>query len=392
MAKAFTPGLKVTPRTTYRARRLLPISGEVEVKLGDRVGADAVVAQTFMEGDVFPMRAANMMSANPKDLPSLMLKQVGEAVNKDEPIARSKGIFGMMRTEIRSTAAGVIESVSDSTGMVIIRGPKQPVAVRAYIAGDVVEVLPREGVVVQSQVALIQGIFGVGGETHGMIQVVCEKPDEPLDERHVGSHHRGLIVVGGGRMTAGAIRRAREVGAVAVVSGGIDDRDLRDFLGYDIGVAVTGSEKLGITLIITEGFGDIAMAQRTFDLLKSHHGRLASVNGATQIRAGVMRPEIVIPLEGAADGAGSAAGAGRASSAGTADTSVAGGAVAGVLEIGTPVRVIRDPYFGMLGTVKALPEQPAVLGSGSKARVLDVALTNGQVVTVPRANVELIEE
>ena len=30
-------------------------------------------------------------------------------------------------------------------------------------------------------------------------------------------------------------------------------------LGYDLGVAVTGSEKLGLTLIITEGFGEIAM-------------------------------------------------------------------------------------------------------------------------------------
>jgi len=180
-------------------------------------------------------------------------------------------------------------------------------------------------------------------------------------------------------MTAGAIRKAKQVGAAAVVSGGIDDHDLRDFLGHDIGVAVTGSEKLGITLIITEGFGDIAMAQRTFELLRSHDGRLASVNGATQIRAGVMRPEIVVPLE---DGVRSPAGGGGAS---------AGGAVAGVLEIGTPVRVIRDPYFGLLGTVKALPEQPAVLGSGSKARVLDVALADGRTVTVPRANVELIE-
>jgi hypothetical protein len=33
-----------------------------------------------------------------------------------------------------------------------------------------------------------------------------------------------------------------------------------------------------------------------------------------------------------------------------------------------------------------------VLGSGSKARVLEVALADGQRVTVPRANVELIAE
>ena len=127
---------------------------------------------------------------------------------------------------------------------------------------------------------------------------------------------------------------------------------------------------------MTEGFGDIAMAARTHGLLASHAGRAASVNGATQIRAGVMRPEIVIPLADEAAG----------------DAHAGGGATAGELSIGTPVRVIRDPWFGALGTVAALPEQPAVLGSGSKARVLEVALADGQRVTVPRANVELIAE
>ena len=378
MAKAFTPGLTVSARATYRARRLLPVDGEVTVGVGDRVAADDVVAQTFMDGDVFPMKVANMLGASPRDLPGLMLRRVGEQVAVGDPVARSKGMFGMFRTEVRSTAAGIVESVSDATGMVIVRGPRQPIAVRAFIGGTVVEVLPREGAVVENVVALVQGIFGIGGETSGAVAMACASPDEELDADDVTPAMRGAVVVGGARMTAAAIARAREVGAHAVISGGIDDQDLRDVLGHDIGVAVTGSERIGITLVITEGFGEIAMAARTFALLASHAGRTASVNGATQIRAGVMRPEIVIPL----DPASSAAGAPAMS---------AGGATAGVLEIGTPVRVIRDPHFGVLGTVAALPEQPAVLGSGSKARVLEVSVAGGLRITVPRANVELIE-
>jgi len=376
MAKAFTPGLTVTARAVYRARRILPIDGTVTVQAGQAVQADTVVAQTFMEGDAFPMKVANLLGANPKDLPGLMLKQVGDAVRKDEPIARSKGIFGMMKTEAKSSADGTIESVSDSTGMVIVRGPKQPIEVRAYVAGRVAELLPGEGAVIENTVALVQGIFGIGGEAHGPVAMACKAATEELDADDITAAMCGAVVVGGARMTAAAIAKAKQVGAAAVISGGIDDQDLRDFLGHDIGVAVTGSEKMGITLIVTEGFGSIAMAERTFALLASHAGRTASVNGATQIRAGVMRPEIVIPLE---DGRG-----------GGGERAAAGGAVAGVLEIGTPVRVIRDPHFGVLGTVSALPEQPAVLGSGSKARVLEVATADGQRLTVPRANVELI--
>jgi biotin carboxyl carrier protein len=397
MAKAFTPGLTVSARARYRARRILPLEGEVRVKPGDRVEADTVIAQTFMEGDAFPMKVAGMLGAQPKDLPGLMLVKVGDAVRVGQPVARSKGIFGMMRTEAASTADGTVESVSDSTGMVIVRGPRQPIEVRAFVAGTVVEVLPREGAIVENAVALVQGIFGIGGEAHGPIAMACGSHEEELDADDIVPAMRGAVVVGGARMTAAAIARAREVAAAAIVSGGIDDQDLRDFLGHDIGVAVTGSERMGITLIVTEGFGSIAMAARTFALLASHAGRTASVNGATQIRAGVMRPEIVVPLgsDAAAGAGGGTGGAGAAGASGAdapgARALAAGGATAGVLEVGTPVRVIRDPHFGVLGTVAALPERPAVLDSGSKARVLEVAVEGGARITVPRANVELIE-
>jgi hypothetical protein len=183
------------------------------------------------------------------------------------------------------------------------------------------------------------------------------------------------VVIGGGRMTSGAIEAAKKAGVSALISGGLDDLDLRNFLGYDLGVAITGSEHMGLTLIITEGFGDIAMAKRTHELLSRYEGKDASVNGATQIRAGVMRPEIIICLD-----------KGAAASPGDS------GGESGILEMDTTVRMIRDPFFGSIGKVTALPAEPHVLESGSKARVVDVRLESGETVTVPRANIELIEE
>jgi hypothetical protein len=171
------------------------------------------------------------------------------------------------------------------------------VQVRAYLSGIVVEVLPKEGVVVEAVISLIQGIFGVGGEAYGPIAVVCRDPAEPLDAKHITPDLKGKIVIGGGRMTGEAVQQAVKVGAAALVSGGIDDQDLKEILGYDLGVAVTGSERIGVTLIVTEGFGEIAMAERTYRLFSSRNGAAAAVSGATQIRAGVLRPEIVIPTE-----------------------------------------------------------------------------------------------
>ncbi len=63
----------------------------------------------------------------------------------------------------------------------------------------------------------------------------------------------------------------------------------------------------------------------------------------------------------------------------------------GRLEIGAPVRVIRDPYFGLIGRVRRFRPSRRCSQSGSKARVLEVTFESGEGVIIPRANVELIE-
>jgi len=164
------------------------------------------------------------------------------------------------------------------------------------------------------------------------------------------------------------------MGARGVIIGGIRDGDLSSFMGYDIGVAITGEEKVGLTLILMEGFGKMRMAAKTFNLLKRYDGRLACINGATQIRAGVLRPEIIVPFDKSIDGKDE-------------EKLLLEG-----LKPGLPVRIIGHPYFGALGKVTSLPIDLQKVETESDVRVLEVELEDGQRVFVPRANVELIEE
>ncbi|QGQ25891.1 hypothetical protein F1728_25900 [Gimesia benthica] len=376
MTQAYSPGLQVRRQTLHSSRRILPIPGDVLVKVGEQVTAQQIVAQTFMPGDVTPINVANQISVAPAEVPGCMLFQEGDEVQVGDLLARSKGIFGFFKSETKAKTAGTIESISHVTGQVILRGAPLPIQVRAYQAGIIKEVIPGQGVVIESQVTFLQGILGIGGEAYGKIQFACQIKDQPLTEDLLDESIKGKIVIGGARMTGTAVKRGIELGAAAIVSGGIDDEDLKEILGYDLGVAVTGSEHLGTTLIITEGFGDIAMADRTFNLLKEREGAEAAVNGTTQIRAGVLRPEIVIPLD-----------ISMTSDSSAEDVEV----TSGLLETGVPVRIIRDPYFGLLGEVGEMPTELRTLESGSQSRVLEVILDSGEKVIVPRANVELIE-
>ncbi len=374
MAHAYTPGLKVSRLTWIRKERRLPLKGTVLVEKGARVKAEDVVARTELPGNVVPINVAGMLSVPPEDLKHLMLKKEGEPVKKGEPIAMSKGFFGLFKSTVTAPTDGVIESISYITGQVILREPPVPVEVIAYIDGEVVEVIPDEGVVVQTKGSFIQGIFGIGGERIGTLRVAVDSPDQELTVDHIRPDDRNKVIVGGSFVTKAVLDKAVEVGACGIVVGGIDDANLRDFLGYDIGVAITGNEQKGITLIITEGFGRIEMAHRTFDLLKSLDGKKASINGATQIRAGVIRPEVIVALE--TDEEPKEEG-----------TELKEGLVPGSL-----VRVIREPYFGQIGKVVSLPAELQEIETEAKVRVLELELSNGQRVIIPRANVEIIEE
>ena len=373
-AHSYSPGLKVSNRTTIHLRRVLPISGKVLVNKGDIVTAKQIVAETFMPGDVIPINLANLLSVPPADIPECCEVKEGDSVEPGDVLARTKGIFGLFKNECPCDDSGTVETISDVTGQIILRGPKHPVNVLAFVPGKVNDIIKDQGVIIESEVSYVQGIFGIGGETFGRVKTVCKSPNEPLTADLFNSDVKGSVIIGGARMTVEAIRKAVDMGAAGIVSGGIDDEDLKEFLGYDLGVAITGSENLGLTMIITEGFGDIAMADRTFNLLTSCEGIEASINGATQIRAGVIRPSISIPVDSR-----------------VYKEEKEAVYVSGILEIGYPVRIIRDPYFGRIGKVHRLPSEPQILDSGSKARVLEVLFDSGKSVTIPRANVEIIE-
>ncbi len=371
MAHAYTPGLRVTERALVRRERRLPLKGEVLVRQGEAVSAQTVVARTHLPGNVQTMNLASALGIEPADIAARLVVPLGSTVKAGDIIAATKALFGLMKSEAKAPVAGTLESVSDVTGQAILREAPIPVEIDAFLEGTVTEVLPEEGVVIESVAAFVQGIFGVGGETHGPLAIAASGPDDELTVDRLTPDLAGKIVVGGSYVSHAVFKEAIRLGVRAVVVGGFDDRDLRDLLGYDLGVAITGQETLGATLILTEGFGRIRMAERTFQLLSRLAGRQAAVSGATQIRAGVMRPEIVVPLREAG--------------------AMAGESHTGGMEIGSLLRCIRGEHFGRIGRITALPAQLKELGSESHARVLEAELDGVGRVILPRANVELIE-
>ena len=165
MAHSYTPGLTVSERTVVRKRRMLPIPGAVIADVNDFTVSDDVVARAELPGKVHPLNLANLLGVAPDEVSNYLVKKPGEAVQRDEIIAENRPFIRWFKTQLRSPITGTLESVSAITGQVLLREPPRTLDVLAYIDERGVEVMCKQGVVIETECSLVQGIFGIGGET-----------------------------------------------------------------------------------------------------------------------------------------------------------------------------------------------------------------------------------
>lgn len=371
MSKSFTPGLKVLENTTIKKTRLLPLRGDVVLSKGDKVEPGTVVATTKIPGNVHMVNIANELNIDPSDIHNTINTSIDSDVSEGDIIAESSGLFGMFKSEIKSPVSGKVSNISDVTGQLVISEHPIPINLSAYVSGEITDIYEGEGVEISSNGAMVQGIIGIGGEQVGCLEVITNSPDETISESSITDEMEGKVIVAGSYIDYKIFQRACDVGASAILTGGFDYTDLNKVLGYNLGVAVTGNEDIQTSLIILEGFGKIPISNKAFNIFNKFNKKEASVNGSTQIRAGVMRPEIIIPhsnsnIHGAFN-----------------DEDL-------VIKKGSTVRIIRSPYFGSIGKVTDLPSDLVELESGTMVRAASVRFESGDTYVIPRSNMEII--
>ena len=370
MSKSYTPGLKVLKNTIILKERILPIKGEVHSTISEKVKAETVVASTEIPGNVQMINVANELNIDANQVPNSMLIKIDEEVKKGQIIARNLGFFGFFKSEIKSPIDGKLINVSEVTGQVIISEKPLSIEVDAYIPGKVEKVYDKEGVLIKSLGTFVQGIIGISGENKGILKVLVDSPSKQIKVSDLDDSLKNKIVVCGSYIDYDIYNHASKIGIKGIVCGGFDYENITKILGSPLGVAITGTEKV-MNLILTEGFGPIDMSKKTFDLLKENDDKYVSINGATQIRAGVLRPEIFIEsLE-------------KTNSKEFNEDDL-------IISEGSIVRVIREPYFGKLGKVVSLPSELMKMKSETMVRVAEIEFEDKSKEIIPRANLEVI--
>jgi hypothetical protein len=318
-----------------------------------------------------------------------LLVGVGQQVEQGTILAQ-KGGFGSRAS--RSPVTGTFSGYDASTGVGQITVPPEPVTLHAHIKGIVTDLVPYYGAVIETPATLIRGIYGVGGEQHGVLKVLVPAEDEPVTTELVDARVTYAIAMGGSDVTADALRRMIELGARGFITGSIRSSELSSFIGssaqgsrsrvesgdwargaLDFGTGTSGSTvPPDFVLILTEGFGSVPMSPRTFEAIASHDGQEIAIDGTTRRRGGLARPEIIIPLA-------------RTASVKWLEES------GPKLAVGTNVRLLSPAYLGQAAQVVGLPNGPRAAQSGVVAPVADVQFPGGQRLRVPIVDLEVVE-
>ncbi len=347
-----------------------PTDGVIE-DVSDRSGRVTIREEFGKEEPPVTFDVAFEIKCKPEELPMHMLRTVGQEIKKGQMIAKKGEAQAFFTKTAIAPVSGIISDVDTKTGKVTIARPFKQVIVNAYIQGTVSEVIEHRGCVVDTPGIKLNGIFGLGRETHGEIKVVTKGPDQVLEPDMITDDCKDKIIIGGSFATNEALSKALEVGVRGVVTGTVNYFNLTQSLGVKLGVGITGQEDIDITVILMEGFGHLNMRREIWETLAALEGKTASINGATQIRAGAIRPEIIVPFF---DYAGDLA------PQDIYDTD---------LRLGMDVRVVNEPYFGATGKIVEIVREPVVIDSEARVPVVKVELNDARKVLVPRANVEI---
>ena len=423
----------------HKLKRSISYPGKVLVEVGQHVFPDTLIAETVLQ-PVEPVHlpVTEMFDIAPNFITSVLRVKVGDRVELGQILA--VGSYGGQESELRSPGAGRIEQISSLLGTISLRlegDPDEPERVvdiaelmqmpsliarryiivnigdkvglgqllaqdpdpesetvayaplsgtitniegslitikrpfiltqcYAFLEGTVVEIFPQFGAIIESEMHLEQGSFGLGGECYGKLKLLVQQPDMIASPNDISDDCRGKIVVAGALVTAEVLLRAREVGVAGIISGGAHNIDLVKIMGREIEPGLP-SDILGFTLLLSEGMGQIAIRDQLFTILAQANNSIISMHGLTQIRAGVIRPSIYFDR--------------RLAPKNESNSSHK------PLDIGSQIRLIREPFFGELGKIVSLGG-PDRLPSGIRTLTYEVKLTNGEAVKVARSNVE----
>ncbi|HVB24228.1 MAG TPA: hypothetical protein VNG51_19980 [Ktedonobacteraceae bacterium] len=246
----------------------------------------------------------------------------------------------------------------------------------AGLSGRVVSITPRGGVVIESPAAVLQGVIGAGNQVVGVLTMWQASFARATGKLTIPP---GALLVVPGPINFTLLRQASISGVVGLIASSVALRDLEGFLQTDVIRLVNSADveaaqaKLPkISLLFTEGSGNIAMSTRTINLLNHYQGSIALLSGATSVKQRIV-PELVISLPPQE--------VEQHWHPRKPDTTI---------KVGVKVRICSGDFVGMMGEVDYLFTHQQLFLSGIYAPAARLRLEDDSLLVMPLTGVERV--
>lgn len=344
--------LSILPVTSIIRKRTLPIPGTVLVKLNQRVTATEVIAEAIIPRSHLYFNVARSLGLSPLAAAKATRVRTGEQVAQNAVLAESSGLFSR---QIRTPKAGRVILASD--GEILIEVESTTLPLLAGLPGVVTQVIPSLGAIIQTNGALIQGVFGNGRVDTGLLINLMEREGDVIEASRLDLSFRGAILLAGQCRDAQVLRNAAEIPVRGLILSSLPPN------------LIPLALQMKYPILVTDGLWPTPMNPLAFKLLSSHARREITLNAQFYNRRQGIRPEIVIPLPVSPE---------------AKEDEVQ------VFAPGQMVYVLRAPYTGQIGQLVNLLPEPVNFPGGISASAAEVRLENGEQVLVPLANMQIV--
>lgn len=358
------PGRTINPNKKITVTRRLPVPGEVLVQRGQKVAALQVIARAELTRRYQIIDVARSLAQAEVAMEQVLRKAEGEAVAANEVVAESKRGLPFWRRVVVAPVAGRIAAIG--SGWIVLETEQTTVELYAFVNGTVTRIIPERGAIIETTGSMIEATCGFGGETYGPLRRLVQAPFEMLQPVTITESIRNSIILGGRSVDEETLRVADRMQVRGLIVGSID-------------AALLQLKPLPrVTVVATEGFGDIPMSPYTFGVLGRLDGKEVSIRGTTvppfATTAAGVNAEPPLILTSSTRGSGILPAAAEGGHEAT---------------VGSRVRVTRGRLLGASGAidsipVDALPTESGVVAPGAYVKI------HGASHYIPWANLELV--
>jgi hypothetical protein len=338
--------------TKIRRRRIFSGDGDILVKVGQKVSPTDIIAYTYPNQKFVILNIRKLLNLNNNEEARRAINlKVGDQLKSGEIIAGSQNVFSKA---VQAPADSEVFAISGS--QVVLRIQNDPEPLYAGFEAIVIELLPEQGVILENNGVLVQGVWGNQKIGSGLLVSVIESPEQELKRSQLEVKLKGSILLGGYCKDPEILKLTSELALKGLILTGIHPDLIQDIY------------KLQIPVILLEGFAPSPMNLRAFNLLKSNEKRETTIN-AVYKKGMDEKPEIIIPVG--------------------AEGELPSGHI--ILKPGLVVRVNSGLHKGRAANIESIIKGTLNLENGIKTNCALINFSDEEQARIPLANLDILE-